>query len=101
MNDSEWGAENNNNNIIININNTNIKESGGNVTGPPSTGASQQTPPPGATPKPTHAKEYNFLDMELKYGILQVSLAFLLNIFIILLHVILFFLDSTNKMLVL
>lgn len=42
------------------------------MAGPPTTGASQL--PPGSTARPAHAKEYNFLDMELKYGILQVSL---------------------------
>lgn len=41
------------------------------MAGPPTTGASQL--PPGSTARPAHAKEYNFLDMELKYGILQVS----------------------------
>ncbi|XP_044733350.1 SCY1-like protein 2 [Chrysoperla carnea] len=39
--------------------------------GAPSTGASHQNQ--GPTPKPTHAKEYNFLDIELKYGILQIT----------------------------
>lgn len=38
--------------------------------GVPSTGASQPIP---NAQKPAHAKEYNFLDIELKYGILQVS----------------------------
>lgn len=50
-----------------------FQESGGQMTGPPTTGASQQILPPGTTPKAMHAKEYNFLDMELKYGILQVT----------------------------
>lgn len=31
-------------------------------------------PPQGSVPRPLHAKEYNFLDIEIKYGILQVSL---------------------------
>ncbi|KAG8278354.1 hypothetical protein J6590_021247 [Homalodisca vitripennis] len=39
--------------------------------GPPATGASQH-PPPQNTPRPPHAREYHFLDIELKYGILQV-----------------------------
>lgn len=34
-------------------------------------GASQAPPP---SPRPTHAREYNFLDIEYKYGILQVSI---------------------------
>ncbi|XP_055689243.1 SCY1-like protein 2 isoform X3 [Lutzomyia longipalpis] len=56
-----------------------FQESGGGITGPPSTGASQCTPPPGATLKAQHAKEYRFLDIELKYGILQIieALSFL------------------------
>ncbi|XP_075230291.1 SCY1-like protein bma [Lycorma delicatula] len=37
--------------------------------GPPATGASQPHQPP----RPPHAKEYNFLDIELKYGILQIT----------------------------
>lgn len=36
--------------------------------GAPATGASQQP----VAPRPAHAKEYHFLDIELKYGILQV-----------------------------
>lgn len=44
------------------------------MTGLPTTGNSQVTPPPGTLPRPAHAREYNFLDIELKYGILQVSL---------------------------
>lgn len=38
--------------------------------GPPSTGASQTTHIP--TQRPSHAKEYHFLDIEIKYGLLQV-----------------------------
>lgn len=45
-----------------------FQESGGGG-GPPSMGASQQT----AGTRPAHAREYNFLDIELKYGLLQVS----------------------------
>ena len=41
---------------------------GGGGVGPPATGASQQVP----QTRPAHAREYNFLDIELKYGILQV-----------------------------
>lgn len=53
------------------------QESSGTVsTGPPSTGASHVMPPPGAIPRAAHAKEYSFLDIELKYGILQVSAHF-------------------------
>ncbi|XP_065171886.1 SCY1-like protein 2 isoform X3 [Atheta coriaria] len=33
-------------------------------------GASQAPPP---SPRPTHAREYNFLDIEYKYGILQIT----------------------------
>ncbi|XP_046681827.1 SCY1-like protein 2 [Homalodisca vitripennis] len=40
--------------------------------GPPATGASQH-PPPQNTPRPPHAREYHFLDIELKYGILQIT----------------------------
>ena len=46
------------------------QEAVGGHGGVPSTGASQQQP---AQPRPSHAKEYNFLDIELKYGLLQVS----------------------------
>lgn len=48
------------------------ESAGSNLSGPPSTGASQVSPPPGAIPRPAHAREYNFLDIEIKYGILQV-----------------------------
>lgn len=41
------------------------------VNGPPSTGASIITTT--AMPRPAHAREYNFLDFEIKYGIRQVS----------------------------
>jgi len=41
------------------------------VNGPPSTGASIITAT--AIPRPAHAREYNFLDFEIKYGIRQVS----------------------------
>ncbi|KAL1130482.1 hypothetical protein AAG570_011730 [Ranatra chinensis] len=48
------------------------ESSGGGGAGPPATGASHQhTPQPGV--RPPHAREYHFLDIELKYGILQVS----------------------------
>lgn len=47
-----------------------FQEPGGGGVGPPATGASQ--PPPQNTPRPPHAREYHFLDIELKYGILQV-----------------------------
>lgn len=40
------------------------------VNGPPSTGASITAT---AMPRPAHAREYNFLDFEIKYGIRQVS----------------------------
>jgi len=43
---------------------------------PTATGGAPQTQStPGATQpqRPAHAKEYNFLDMELKYGFLQVT----------------------------
>lgn len=37
-------------------------------------GPAQAQPAAGAQPqRPAHAKEYNFLDMELKYGFLQVN----------------------------
>lgn len=42
-------------------------------TGPPSTGASH-IQPPGQIQRPAHAKEYSFLDIELRYGLLQVNL---------------------------
>ncbi|KAJ9585871.1 hypothetical protein L9F63_020484, partial [Diploptera punctata] len=42
---------------------------GGGGAGPPSTGASSQTQP--NAQRPAHAREYHFLDIELKYGILQ------------------------------
>ncbi|XP_069702652.1 SCY1-like protein 2 [Periplaneta americana] len=45
---------------------------GGGGAGPPSTGASSQTQP-SSTPRPAHAREYHFLDIELKYGILQIT----------------------------
>lgn len=46
------------------------QEGGGGGPGGPATGASQlQT-----APRHPHAKEYHFLDIELKYGILQVGL---------------------------
>lgn len=41
-------------------------------TGPPSTGASH-IQPPGQIQRPAHAKEYSFLDIELRYGLLQVK----------------------------
>ncbi|XP_031640158.1 SCY1-like protein 2 isoform X1 [Contarinia nasturtii] len=41
-------------------------------TGPPSTGASH-IQPPGQIQRPAHAKEYSFLDMELRYGLLQIT----------------------------
>ncbi|KXJ81150.1 hypothetical protein RP20_CCG021479 [Aedes albopictus] len=41
--------------------------------GPPSTGASQQMQNPSPANRPPHAKEYSFLDIELKYGILQIT----------------------------
>ncbi|KAK6629257.1 hypothetical protein RUM43_003074 [Polyplax serrata] len=41
------------------------QEGGGG--GPPATGASQQVP----QTRPAHAREYNFLDIEFKYGLLQ------------------------------
>lgn len=44
---------------------------GRTVNGPPSTGASITAT---AMPRPAHAREYNFLDFEIKYGIRQVSL---------------------------
>jgi SCY1-like protein 2 len=51
-----------------------FKEYGGLGVGPPTTGASQNVPGvQQQQTRPAHAKEYNFLDMELKYGILQVS----------------------------
>ncbi|XP_025418019.1 SCY1-like protein 2 isoform X1 [Sipha flava] len=40
------------------------------VNGPPSTGASITAT---AMPRPAHAKEYNFLDFEIKYGIRQIA----------------------------
>ncbi|XP_068083856.1 SCY1-like protein 2 [Anabrus simplex] len=46
---------------------------GGGGAGPPSTGASQQTQPASAPRPPPHAREYHFLDIELKYGILQIT----------------------------
>ncbi|XP_061500935.1 SCY1-like protein 2 isoform X4 [Anopheles gambiae] len=50
------------------------QEAGGTITGPPSTGASgQHCPNSVATNRPAHAKEYTFLDIELKYGILQIT----------------------------
>ncbi|XP_050538238.1 SCY1-like protein 2 isoform X2 [Daktulosphaira vitifoliae] len=39
-------------------------------SGPPSTGASHTT---SALPRPAHAREYNFLDFEIKYGIRQIA----------------------------
>lgn len=51
------------------------QDSVGGGVGPPATGASQ--PQHQNTPRPAHAREYNFLDIELKYGILQVSLIYL------------------------
>lgn len=47
------------------------QEPGGGV-GPPSTGASHPPPPQQNTPRPPLARDYHFLDIELKYGILQV-----------------------------
>ncbi|XP_038118205.1 SCY1-like protein 2 isoform X8 [Culex quinquefasciatus] len=49
------------------------QESAGTVPGPPSTGASQQLQNSSPANRPAHAKEYNFLDIELKYGILQIT----------------------------
>ncbi|XP_035919107.1 SCY1-like protein 2 [Anopheles stephensi] len=50
------------------------QEAGGTITGPPSTGASGQHCPTTIAPnRPAHAKEYTFLDIELKYGILQIT----------------------------
>ncbi|XP_058463904.1 SCY1-like protein 2 isoform X2 [Malaya genurostris] len=49
------------------------QESAGTVPGPPSTGASQQIQNTTPASRPTHAKEYSFLDIELKYGILQIT----------------------------
>ncbi|XP_054274945.1 SCY1-like protein 2 isoform X2 [Macrosteles quadrilineatus] len=45
---------------------------GGGGIGPPATGASQH-PPPQNPPRPPLAREYHFLDIELKYGILQIT----------------------------
>ncbi|XP_025201585.1 SCY1-like protein 2 [Melanaphis sacchari] len=44
---------------------------GRTVNGPPSTGASIITTT--AMPRPAHAREYNFLDFEIKYGIRQIA----------------------------
>ncbi|XP_053676283.1 SCY1-like protein 2 [Anopheles nili] len=50
------------------------QEAGGTITGPPSTGASgQHCPNSVPASRPAHAKEYTFLDIELKYGILQIT----------------------------
>ncbi|XP_050090094.1 SCY1-like protein 2 isoform X6 [Anopheles aquasalis] len=54
------------------------QEAGGTITGLPSTGASgqQQQHCPNtqmSANRPAHAKEYTFLDIELKYGILQIT----------------------------
>ncbi|XP_053664661.1 SCY1-like protein 2 [Anopheles marshallii] len=50
------------------------QEAGGTITGPPTTGASGQHCPNTIAPnRPAHAKEYTFLDIELKYGILQIT----------------------------
>ncbi|XP_058065791.1 SCY1-like protein 2 [Anopheles bellator] len=49
-------------------------EAGGIITGPPITGASgQHCPNSMSANRPAHAKEYTFLDIELKYGILQIT----------------------------
>jgi hypothetical protein len=48
---------------------------GGGGVGPPSTGTASQAQS-ATSPRPPHAREYHFLDVELKYGILQVSLSF-------------------------
>lgn len=45
------------------------QESSGNQTGTLTTGTTQQP-----TQRPLHAREYNFLDIEYKYGILQVRI---------------------------
>jgi len=45
---------------------------GGGGVGPPSTGVPAQTQS-STLPRPPHAREYHFLDIEIKYGILQVS----------------------------
>lgn len=50
-----------------------LQESAGTAPGPPSTGASQQMQNSSPANRPPHAKEYSFLDIELKYGILQVE----------------------------
>nr|XP_029722058.1 SCY1-like protein 2 [Aedes albopictus] len=49
------------------------QECAGTAPGPPSTGASQQMQNPSPANRPPHAKEYSFLDIELKYGILQIT----------------------------
>lgn len=46
------------------------QETGASHGGVPATGASQ----PSSAQRPAHAREYHFLDIEYKYGILQVSL---------------------------
>ncbi|CAD7082852.1 unnamed protein product [Hermetia illucens] len=45
----------------------------GLMSGPPSTGASNVGPQQTVTQRPAHAREYSFLDIELKYGILQIT----------------------------
>lgn len=52
------------------------------MSGPPSTGASNVGPQQTVTQRPAHAREYSFLDIELKYGILQVSRENLWQLFI-------------------
>uniref|UniRef100_A0A336MKF9 CSON002411 protein n=1 Tax=Culicoides sonorensis TaxID=179676 RepID=A0A336MKF9_CULSO len=46
------------------------------IVGPPTTGASQNIPGQQGLQqpvRPAHAREYNFLDIELKYGLLQIT----------------------------
>lgn len=56
------------------------QESGGSGgVGPPSTGVSAAQTQSSTLPRPPHAREYHFLDIEIKYGILQVSTKFHLS----------------------
>lgn len=51
------------------------------ISGPQTGNASQGNQQSVVQQRPAHAKEYNFLDIELKYGILQVN-AYLLKVLV-------------------
>lgn len=58
--------------LKFNINNYILQDVTPVISGPQTGNASQGNQQSVVQQRPAHAKEYNFLDIELKYGILQV-----------------------------